>query len=123
MPEPQVIAVRYSEDLAQYADLRPVVRQAMTLEELLGLVLATTGKHPGRVRAHLRSGACTYNIYRYWGAGFEIYDAALAALPPRSPDPAPARRFPGPACLWVRLADAQEPKPHALTVERAQAAP
>jgi len=73
------IAVRYSEDLAQYADLRPVVRQAMTLEELLGLVLATTGKHPGRVRAHLRSGTCTYNIYRYWWEGFEIDDATLDA--------------------------------------------
>lgn len=117
------IAVRYSEDLAQYADLRPVVRQPMTLEELLGLVLATTGKHPGRVRAHLRSGACTYNIYRYWWEGFEIDDAALDALLARFPDPDPARRFQAAACLWVRLADGQEPKPHTLTVERAQAAP
>ena len=116
------IAVRYSEDLAQYADLRPVVRQPMTLEELLGLVLATTGKHPGRVRAHLRSGTCTYNIYRYWWEGFEMDDAALDALLARFPDPDPARRFQAAACLWVRLADEQEPKPHTLTVERAEAA-
>ena len=115
------IAVRYSEDLAQYADLRPVVRQAMTLEELLGLVLATTGKHPGRVRAHLRSGTCTYNIYRYWWEGFEIDDATLDAALARFPDPDPARRFHPTACLWMRFADAQEPKPHTLTVEREEA--
>jgi hypothetical protein len=122
MPEPQLIQVRYSEDLAGYADLRPVVRQAMTLDELLGLVLATTGKHPGRVRAHLRSGTCTYNIFRYWWEGFEIDDATLDAALARFPDPDPGRRFHAADCLWVRFADNQEPTPHTLTVERAEAA-
>lgn len=117
-----MIQVRYSEDLAQYADLRPVVRQAMTLEELVGLVLASTGKQPERVRAHLRSGTCTYNIYRYWWEGFEIEDAALEAALARFPDPDPARRFQAAACSWVQLMDAQEPQPHTLTLARAEAA-
>jgi len=117
-----IIPARYSEDLAQYADLRPVVRQPMTLEELVGLVLASTGKHPGRVRARLRSGTCAYNIYRYWWEGFELDDATLHALLARFPDPDPGRRFQAPACLWVQLADETEPKPHTLLVERAEAA-
>ena len=121
MKSADTVAVKYSEDLAQCADLRPVVRQAMTLAELVGLVLATTGKHPGRVRALLRSGTCVYNIYRYWWEGFEIDDATLDAVLAEFPDPDPARRFRATDCVWARFSDAQEPKPHTMMVEKTEA--
>ncbi|MBI4467204.1 MAG: hypothetical protein HY656_07250 [Acidobacteria bacterium] len=123
MTRPEKIPVKYSEDLAQFADLRPVVRQPMTLEELVGLVLATAGKHPGRVRELLRSGTCVYNIYRYWWESFEIDDFTLDAVLARFPDPNPAQPFRGAYCLWARLADATEPKPHTVTFEKPEAEP
>lgn len=117
-----VISVRFSEDLAQYADLRPVRRQPMRLEELVGLVLTSTGKHPERVHALLRSGTCVYNIYRYWWDGFELDPPTLEAVLARFPDPDPARPFQPADCLWVKFSDAHEPKPHTVFIEREQAA-
>lgn len=121
MSLPERIPVKYSEDLAQFADIRPVVRQAMTLHELVGLVLATTGKHPERVRDLLRSGTCVYNIYRYWWGGFDVDEAALQAVLGEFPDPEPTRLFRGEDCQWARFTDAEEPCPHAALIERREA--
>ena len=123
MPKPpDSIPVKYSEDLAQFAELRPVVRQPMMLPELVGLVLATTGKHPERVRVLLRGGTCVYNIYRYWWDGLEIDDATLETVLAEFPDPDPARAFRGEDCVWVQFADAHEPAPHTLLLEKVETA-
>ena len=116
-----VIAVKYSEDTAQFADLRPVRRQPMTLHELVGLVLVTTGKQPSRLRERLQKGTCTYNIYRYWWDGFPLDDATLSAVLAEFPDPDPARPFRAEDCIWVRVHDAQEPVPHSALVEKREA--
>ncbi len=116
-----IIQVKYSEDLAQFADVRPVRRQPMSLHELVGLVLTATGKHPDRVRERLRSGTCPYNIYRYWWDGFEIEDAALAAALAEFPDPDPALPFRRQACLWARLSDSGQPVAHSLLIEKSEA--
>lgn len=117
-----IIQVKYSEDLAQFADVRPVRRQPMSLHELVGLVLTATGKHPERVRERLRSGTCPYNIYRYWWEGFEIEDAPLAAVLAEFPDPDPARPFRREACLWARLSDSSQPVAHTILIEKDEAA-
>ena len=123
MPEPtELIQVKFSEDLAQFAETRPVRRQPMTLRELVGLVLTSTGKHPARIAERLQSGTCTYNIYRYWWEGFALDPAALAAVLAEFPDPDPARAFTAEACQWIRLLDSAEPVPHALQLEKAEAA-
>ncbi len=122
MKPTDIITVKYSEDLAQFAEVRPVRRQPMSLHELVGLVLTATGKHPDRVRERLRSGTCPYNIYRYWWEGFEIEDAALAAVLAEFPDPDPARPFRREACLWARLSDSSQPVAHTLLIEKAEAA-
>lgn len=122
MSAPEKIPVKYSEDLAQFAELRPVVRQVMTLGELVGLVLTSTGKHPRRIRAHLRSGTCVYNIYRYWWDSFEIDDATLNAVLAAFPDPDPTRPFRGGDCQWAKFYDARQPVPHSLTLEKQEAA-
>lgn len=118
---PDSIAAKYSEDLAQFAELRPVVRQAMSLHELVGLLLATTGKQPERVRALLRSGTCLYNIYRYWWEALEIDAATLEAVLAKFPDPDPTRAFRGDGCAWAEFADAHEPAPHKLRLEKGEA--
>jgi hypothetical protein len=121
MKPDDVIQVKFSEDLAQFAETRPVRRQPMTLRELVGLVLTATGKHPERVRERLRSGACPYNIYRYWWEGFELDDAALTAALAAFPDPDPALPFCRERCLWARLAESADPRPHSVLVEAGEA--
>ncbi len=123
MPDlPDTIPVKFTEDLAQYADIRPVRRQPMTRKELVGLVLAVTGKHPERIREILRRGTCTYNIFRYWWDALELDPATLAALLAEFPDPDPARPFRPAACLWVRFSDARPPRPHLTVVTKEEAA-
>ena len=112
------IPVRFSEDLAQYAEVRPVRRQPMTLHDLVGLILTTTGKQPERIRDIVRHGTCTYNIYRYWWEGFELNPAQLEAELTQFPDPDPSRRFSPPGCIWVRFQDGQEPHPHQVEIEK-----
>lgn len=114
----QTIAVKFSEDLAQYAEIRSVRHQPMTLHELVGLVLATTGKQPARLQEILRRGTCTYNIYRYWWEGLELDAATLAGILGEFPDPEPVRAFCAEACAWILLVSADEPTPHTLLLER-----
>lgn len=122
MPEvTDLIAVKFSEDLAQFAETRPVRRQPMTLHELVGLVLTSTGKLPARIAERLQSGTCTYNIYRYWWDGFALEPAQLAALLAEFPDPDPSRPFRAEACVWIHLLDSAEPVPRALALEKAEA--
>lgn len=118
----EIIQVKFTEDLAQFAETRPVRRQPMTLKELVGLVLTSTGKHPARIAERLQGGTCTYNIYRYWWEGFALEPAALAVLLAEFPDPEPARPFQAEACAWIHLLDSAEPVPHALVLEKPEAA-
>ena len=122
MKSTDIIQVKYSEDLAQFADIRPVRRQPMSLHELVGLVLTATGKHAERVRERLRSGTCPYNIYRYWWEGFEIEADTLAAVLAEFPDADPTFPFRREACLWARLSDSSQPVPHVLLIEKGEAA-
>jgi hypothetical protein len=118
---PEVIQVKFSEDLAQYADIRPVRRQTMTLRELVGLVLTFTGKQPERIRDILRQGTCPYNIYRYWWEGFELDPAQLEKTLAEFPDPDPRRRFAPEYCLWAKLSSGEQPVPHSIIIERGEA--
>jgi hypothetical protein len=119
---PHLIQVKFTEDLAQFAETRPVRRQPMTLKELVGLVLTSTGKQPERIAERLAGGTCTYNIYRYWWDGFALEPGALAAVLAEFPDPEPARHFQAEACVWIQLLDSAEPVPRALRLEKAEAA-
>jgi hypothetical protein len=115
------IPVKYSEDTAQFADLRPVRRQPMTLHELVGLVLISTGKHRERLRERLAKGTCAYNIYRYWWEGFAVDPPTLETVLAAFPDPDPARPFDPALCLWARFFDDQQPTPHETLIEKEEA--
>ena len=121
MTAPEKIAVKWTEEVAGYVDTRPVVRQTFTLQQLVDMILATTGKDAARVGEILRGGTCTYNIYRYWWEGFPLEESALATLLAEFPDADPARPFTKEACCSARLLDASEPMPHHITIEKAVA--
>lgn len=118
MTAPERIPVRLTDEVAGYVDTRPVLRQTFTLHDLVGLVLATTGKNPARIAEILRSGTCTYNIYRYWWDGFALDEARLEAVLAEFPNPDALRAFRPEACTWMMLASAEEPVPHTLMLER-----
>lgn len=121
MSASELIPVKYSEDTAQFADIRPVRRQPMTLTELVGLVLTHTGKDSARIRELLRRGTCTFNIYKYWWEPLECSEDALETALDVYPDPDPSRAFDPDACLWARFSDATEPVPRQVLVEKAEA--
>ncbi len=121
MSAPEIIPVKYSEYLAQYADIRPVRLQPMHFEELVGLVLTHTGKDRERLREILRQGTCTYNIYKYWWEAIDPDYTQLELALDTFPDPEPGRCFDPACCLWVRFSDNAEPKPRQVTVEKEEA--
>lgn len=118
MAAPEVIPVRRTEEDAGYVSFRPVVRQKFPLNDLLGLVLGVTGKHPDRVRQILRSGSVSFHAYRYSWDGFQPEEAELASLLARFPDPDPSRAFRPEACTTVLALAGSPPRPLA-DLERA----
>jgi hypothetical protein len=118
MPLPDVIPVRRTEEEAGYVSIRAVVRQNFRLNDLLGMVLAVTGKHPERVRQILRSGSVSFHAYRYSWEGFSVGDAELTALLSPFPDADPTRAFRPQACVAVILESGPPPRP-ILELERA----
>jgi hypothetical protein len=77
MTLPETIAVRYTEDEAEYVSLRPVVRQTFQIDELVDMILSVTGKDATRVAQILRAGSVAFHGYRYWWTGFEAPEAEL----------------------------------------------
>jgi hypothetical protein len=118
MPAPEVIPVRRTEEDAGYVSFRPVVRQNFPLNDLLGLVLGVTGKHPERVRQILRAGSVTFHAYRYSWNGFQLEEHELTVLLARFPDADPSRAFRPEACTMVLVAGGSPPRP-LLELERA----
>jgi hypothetical protein len=118
MPLPDVIPVRRTEEEAGYVSFRPVVRQNFRLDDLLGLVLGVTGKHPERVRQILRAGSVSFHAYHYSWAGFPLEEHELTALLARFPDPDPSRPFRPEACTAITLEAGGSPSRHDLSGPR-----
>src|ERR1700730_16848588 len=99
MPLPETISVRYTDEEAGYVTVRPIVRQAFRLDELLDMVLSVAGKDVTRVRQLLHSGTVVYHFYRYSWTGFDADETELAAALARFPDADPTRHFPPGQCI------------------------
>ena len=91
--------------------IRPVVRQNFPVNDLLGLVLGVTGKHPDRIRQILRSGSVSFHGYHYSWNGFQLEDHELAALLAYFPDPDPSRAFRAELCTAVVVEAGSPPRP------------
>jgi hypothetical protein len=118
---PETIPVRYTEEEAEYLSVRPVVRQAFRLQELIDMVLGVTGKDLARIQQILRSGTVVFHFYRYWWSGFEAEAEELAAFLARFPDANPARAFRAEECTAVLLESGGQPPRHSLELDREMA--
>jgi hypothetical protein len=101
VPLPDTIAVKYTEEEAQYLSVRPLVRQTFRLAELVDMILGVTGKDLARIRQILHSGTVVFHFYRYWWQGFETEEAELRALLATYPDADSARPFRAGECVAV----------------------
>jgi hypothetical protein len=103
VPLPETIAVKYTEEEAEYLSMRPLVRQTFRSGELVDMILAVTGKDPARIRQILGSGTIVFHSYRYWWPGFEAESEALAQLLAGYPDSDASRAFRSEDCAEVIL--------------------
>ena len=122
MPLPETIAVKYTEEEAEYLSMRPVVRQMFRLAELVDMVLSVTGKDVARIQQILRSGSVVYHYYRYWWPGFEADAGDLGAFLATYPDADPARPFRAEECLAVLLETSGTPPRRSVELRKDTAA-
>jgi len=103
VPLPETIAVKYTEEEAEYLSMRPLVRQTFRSAELVDMILAVTGKDLERLLQILRSGTIVFHSYRYWWPGFEADSAVLKQLLATYPDSDASRAFRAEDCTEVVL--------------------
>jgi hypothetical protein len=94
------------------------VRQNFRLNDLLGMVLGVTGKHPERVRQILRSGSISFHSHRYWWEGFHVEERELTVLLARFPDADPSRGFRSESCTAALVEEIPAGPRHAATGAR-----
>ena len=122
MALPENVAVRYTEDEAEYLSLRPVVRQTFRIAELVDMIVSVTGLDRERVAQILRSGAVVYHGYRYWWTGFEAARGDLGAALSGYPVADPSRAFDAAACSAVVLESRGNPPRNSIEIPRESAA-
>ncbi len=110
MPLPETIPVRFTEEDAEYINVRPVKRQTFRMRELADMVLSVTGRDVSRIQKIFRSGTIVYHFFRYTWHGFDADPAELAALladfPTDFPPGDPRRDFSPQACAAVLIESA-----------------
>jgi hypothetical protein len=108
VPLPETIAVRFTEEEADYVSIRPVKRQIFRLHELVDMVLSVTGRDLPRVQQILRAGTVVFHFYRYWWQGFDAPTPELSALLAEFPADDPSRVFDPASCTMVLLESATQ---------------
>ena len=122
VPLPQTIAVKYTEEEAEYLSMRPLVRQTFRAGELVDMIVQVAGKDSARVQQILRAGTVVFHSFRYWWQGFEPDVAALAEILAKYPDSDPARPFRAADCAEVILESSGSPPRHSLRITPESAA-
>ncbi|MFZ0232064.1 MAG: hypothetical protein WAL74_02990, partial [Candidatus Acidiferrales bacterium] len=118
---PENIAVKYTEEEAEYLSMRPVVRQTFRAAELVDMIVRVAGKDCARVQQILRSGTIVFHSFRYWWQGFEADATDLREVLADYPDADPARAFRAEDCTEVILESSGFPPRYSLRVTRAEA--
>ena len=116
MPLPETIAVKYTEEEAEYLSMRPLVRQTFRAPELVDMIVHVAGKDSTRVQQILRAGTIVFHSFRYWWPPFEPDPAALAEILAKYPDADPARPFESADCSEVILESSGSPPRHSLSI-------
>jgi hypothetical protein len=118
MTLPETIAVRYTEDEAEYVSLRPVVRQTFQIDELVDMIVSVTGKDAARIVQIMRSGAVAFHGYRYWWNGFEAQENDLEIKLAKFADADPSRAFDFAACVGVVFEAGETVSRHSMEISR-----
>ncbi len=118
MPLPETIAVKYTEEEAEYLSMRPLVRQTFRAPELVDMIVHVAGKDSTRVQQILRAGTIVFHSFRYWWPPFDPDPAALAELLAKYPDADPARPFRAADCAEVILESSGSPPRHSLSITK-----
>jgi hypothetical protein len=118
---PETIAVKYTEEEAEYLSMRPVVRQTFRAAELVDMIVRVSGKDSERVQQILRSGTIVFHSFRYWWQGFEPDAAALREILATYPDADAGRAFRSEDCREIILESSGSPARHSLRVTREEA--
>ena len=121
MPLPETIAVKYTEEEAEYLSVRPLVRQTFRSAELVDMILSVTGKDVARIQQILRSGTVVFHFYRYWWQGFESDAREIGALLEKYPDADPSRPFRAEDCRVVLIGASEPGKRRAIEIRREEA--
>jgi hypothetical protein len=121
VPLPETIAVKYTEEEAEYLSMRPVVRQTFRAAELVDMIVQVAGKNSERVRQILRGGTVVFHSFRYWWQGFEADAEGLGEILARYPDADPSRVFRAEDCVEIMLESSGSPPRHSLRVTRREA--
>ena len=122
MPLPETIAVKYTEEEAEYLSMRPLVRQTFRAPELVDMIVQVAGKDSARVRQILRAGTIVFHSFRYWWPPFDPDSAALAEILAKYPDADSARPFRPGDCAEVILESSGSPPRHSLSITKESAA-
>jgi hypothetical protein len=103
VPLPETIAVKYTEEEAEYLSMRPLVRQTFRAPELVDMIVQVAGKDSSRVQQILRGGTVAEILAKY-------------------PDADPARPFRAADCAEVILESSGSPPRHSLSITKDSAA-
>ncbi len=122
MPLPETIAVKYTEEEAEYLSMRPLVRQTFRAPELVDMIVQVAGKDSARVQQILRAGTVVFHSFRYWWQGLDPDPAALAEILAKYPDADPTRPFRAADCVEVILESSGSPPRHSLRITKESAA-
>jgi hypothetical protein len=122
VPLPETIAVKYTEEEAEYLSMRPLVRQTFRAPELVDMIVQVAGKDSTRVQQILRAGTIVFHSFRYWWPPFDPDKAALAEILAKYPDPDPTRPFRPADCTEVILESSGSPPRHSLRITKESAA-
>jgi len=105
---PQTVRVKLSSEAAGFISLSPVVAQDLPLRDLIGYLLAVTGKDEARIREILLRGTMVDGASRFRWTGWDADMDELRRLLGGFPDSDPARPFLAERCNSVVLAGGRQ---------------
>jgi hypothetical protein len=109
MALPPTVRVKLSSEAAESIAMTPVVVQELPIRELIGHMLAITGKDPARMKEILLRGTLVSGASRFRWAGWSADDDALSEILATFPDPDPARTFDSSRCARLVLRGGRQP--------------
>jgi hypothetical protein len=106
---PPTVRVKLSSEAAESIAMTPVVAQELPIRELIGHMLAVTGKDPTRMKEILLRGTLVSGASRFRWNGWSVDDDSLREILATFPDPDPTRVFDSVRCARLVLRGGRHP--------------